>query len=163
MLVQKMLISLHRSISMAVCHYHHRLLSQCLSVWVLEMGRERGRREREREETRHRDKVQAFLTAAAAAVVSSGGGEEGEGEDENSGEAGVEDESPNRGEGKKRDRGRESSKSDPVIWQTARRRVVSLLQMRNGSTFYIPTQFIIYHIANSEIYRSTGPNASFTF
>ena len=139
---------------MAVCHYHHRLLSQCLSEWVLEVGRERGRREREREETRHRDKVQAFLTAAAAAVVSSGGGggEEEEGEDENSGEAGVEDESPKRGEGKKRDRGRESSKSDPVIWQTARRRVVSLLQMRNGSIFYILTQFIIYQISNSEIY-----------
>ena len=148
---------------MAVCHYHHRLLSQCLSVWVLEVGRERGRREREREETMHRGKVQAFLTAAAAAGVSSGGegGEEREGE--NSGKAGVEDESPNRGEGKKRDRGRESSKSNPVIWQTARRRVVSLLQMRNGSIFYIPTQFIIYRISNSEIYRSTGPNASFIF
>ena len=149
MLHQNMFLSLHRLISMAACHYHHRLLSQCLCVWVLEVGRERGRREREREQTKHRDKVQAFLTAAAAVVSSGGGGgEEGEGEDENSGEAVVEGESPNRGEGKKRDRGRESSKSDPVIWQTARRRVVSLLQMRNGSIFYIPTQFVTYHIAN---------------
>lgn len=131
-------LSFIRLISLAVSHYRHRLLSQCLGVWLLEVGRERGRREREREEARHRDKVQAFLkaaavTAARSTVAATGGegvGKREVAEDEREEEVEDEEEKEQSSTrcGKKGNQmrdGGEVKRSHPVIWQKARKHVVS--------------------------------------
>ena len=125
----------YRLILMAMKHYSHRLLTQCLSVWLLKTERERGRREREAERVRHRDRVQAFLSAAATVTVAlTVGDREREAERESkslaiehveetpdSGSVGTERETGRETEGKK------SYRSEPLIWHTARKHVVRKL------------------------------------
>ena len=99
-----------------------------MSGWLLEVGRERGRREREREEASHRDKVQAFLTAAAATAVREGrGGEERveEKKEEGEGKGNIESWAVGENQIKCEKKKKRREESQPVIWQTARRHVVS--------------------------------------
>ena len=107
-------------ITMAVNHYRQRVLRRCVCGWLVEVGRERGRREREEEGERHRERVQAFLTAASSSVMT-----EQEGERQVQGRELAT--SPVRGavdEGRRE--GHTSCKiSQPNMWQAARKHVVS--------------------------------------
>ena len=51
---------------MSISHYHHHLLRNCMNEWILEVGRERGRKVRGEEEKRHRERMETFLAAAEA-------------------------------------------------------------------------------------------------
>ena len=89
--------------------------------WVVEAGRERGRREREEDGRRHKERVQSFL--AAAATTSSG--TVGREEEEKMAESRS---SPATREVKRKDGSVRSSargSPQPILWQTARKHVVS--------------------------------------
>ena len=116
-----------RMITMAMNHYRQRVLRRCVCGWLVEVGRERGRREREEEGKRHRERVQAFLTAASSSVMAMETGQEGQGELEGS-ELST---SPVRGavSEERRNSHRRRKTPQPSMWQAARRHVVSILYM----------------------------------
>ena len=93
-----------------------------MSVWLVEMGRERGRKEREEEGKRHRERVQAFLEAAASSTVAAPRQEEEEEEEGGEREAVM----PAKTAVKEERRSVSGKRTpQPSIWQTARKHVVS--------------------------------------
>ena len=111
-----------RLIVMAMKHYHHRLLRRCVCGWMVEVGRERGRRERETEGRKQRERVQAFLLTAAAQSTVSAASEEEDGE--RARESVV---TPGKAVAGREKRGGVPDKKTAqlTVWQTARKHVVS--------------------------------------
>ena len=104
---------------MAISHYHHHLLRNCMNGWILEVGRERGRKERGEEEKRHRDRMEAFLAAAEA--TSNVNRQEMKKERVDVSETPASSE-----KNKMKDKSSEKKiRHQPIMWQEARKHVVS--------------------------------------
>lgn len=93
---------------------------------MVEVGRERGRREREEEERKHRERVQAFLEAATLSVTA--GEKEQEGDQDLPRQTSPLHSPAGRSEKTVRGGHRRTSRKTPppVMWQTARKHVVSI-------------------------------------
>ena len=118
-----------RLIGMAVKHYHKQLLHRCVGGWMVEVGRERGRREREEEERKHRERVQAFLEAATLSVTAKE--KEQEGDKDLPPQPSPLPSPPRRTEETVRGVHRRISRKTPppVMWQAARKHVVSMYRV----------------------------------